>query len=194
MRPTDYRPRLRGNKKAAFDNLTKQERRILVVGDIHAPFNLDGYLDFCKDTYAKYNCNQVIFIGDIDQLASEGALFTNAYAASPVCSPTRAAIFTGKYPTRVGITDWIPGQDPKNRKLLGPEDLHQLPLEEVTLAEQMKENGYKTFFAGKWHLGSDGYFPEQQGFDLNYGGHHMGQPPGGYYSPYNNPKLNDGPE
>jgi arylsulfatase A-like enzyme len=131
---------------------------------------------------------------NIDQLASEGALFTNAYAASPVCSPTRAAIFTGKYPTRVGITDWIPGQDPKNRKLLGPEDLHQLPLEEVTLAEQMKENGYKTFFAGKWHLGSDGYFPEQQGFDLNYGGHHMGQPPGGYYSPYNNPKLNDGPE
>lgn len=131
---------------------------------------------------------------NIDLLASQGATFTNAYAASPVCSPTRAAIFTGKYPSRVGITDWIPGLDPKNRKLLGPQDLDRLPLNEVTLAEQMKQNGYKTFFAGKWHLGSEGYFPEQQGFDFNIGGHEKGQPPGGYYSPYNNPKLSDGEE
>src|SRR5210317_831241 len=65
MKPTDYRPRLRGNKKAAFDNITKDERRILVIGDLHAPFTLNGYLDFCKETYANYNCNQVIFIGDI---------------------------------------------------------------------------------------------------------------------------------
>src|SRR5210317_1583020 len=65
MKPTDYRPRLRGNKKAAFDNITKDERRILVIGDLHAPFTLNGYLEFCKETYAKYNCNQVIFIGDI---------------------------------------------------------------------------------------------------------------------------------
>ena len=61
----DFRPRLRGNKKAAFDNLTKKERRILVIGDLHAPFTLEGYLDFCVDMYAIYNCNQVIFIGDI---------------------------------------------------------------------------------------------------------------------------------
>ena len=131
---------------------------------------------------------------NIDQLASEGVVFTNAYSASPVCSPTRAAIMTGKYPTRVGITDWIPGYDPKNRPLLGPIDLHQLPLSEKTLADEMKENGYKTFFAGKWHLGTEGYFPEQQGFDFNVGGHEVGQPPGGYYSPYNNPKLSDGPD
>lgn len=131
---------------------------------------------------------------NIDRLAASGQLFTNAYAASPVCSPTRAAILTGKYPSRVGITDWIKGNDPKNRRLLGPADLHELPLEEVTMAEAFKQAGYHTFFAGKWHLGDEGYFPEQQGFDHNLGGHHMGQPPGGYYSPYKNPKLSDGPE
>jgi arylsulfatase A-like enzyme len=131
---------------------------------------------------------------NIDQLASEGILFTNAYSASPVCSPTRASIMTGKYPTRVGITDWIPGLDPKDRTLLGPEDMHALPLEEITLAEALRREGYKTFFAGKWHLGGEGYYPENQGFDLNKGGHHRGSPPGGYYSPYENPKLSDGPE
>ena len=61
----DFRPRLSGNKKVAYDNINKKERRILVIGDIHAPFVVEGYLDFCKETYAKYNCNQVIFIGDI---------------------------------------------------------------------------------------------------------------------------------
>lgn len=131
---------------------------------------------------------------NIDRLAAGGQLFTQAYAASPVCSPTRAAIMTGKYPSRVGITDWIKGNDPKNRRLLGPQDLHELPLEEVTMAEAFKQQGYRTFFAGKWHLGDEGYFPEDQGFDFNLGGHHMGQPPGGYYSPYKNPKLSDGPE
>tara|TARA_R100001594_G_scaffold1063_1_gene4441 strand:- start:859 stop:1578 length:720 start_codon:yes stop_codon:yes gene_type:complete len=62
---TDFRPRLKGNKKAAFDYFTKNERRILIIGDIHAPFGLDGYLEFCQETYAKHNCNQVIYIGDI---------------------------------------------------------------------------------------------------------------------------------
>jgi len=61
----DFRPRLKGDKKIAYENLTTDERRILVVGDIHAPFELDGYLEFCQDTYAKHLCNQVIFIGDI---------------------------------------------------------------------------------------------------------------------------------
>jgi len=131
---------------------------------------------------------------NIDRLASEGMMFNSAYAANPVCSPTRASIMTGKYPTRVGITDWIPGLDPKNRKLLGPEDLHALPLEEVTIAEALKKHNYMTFFAGKWHLGSEGFYPEQQGFDINMGGHDKGSPPGGYYTPYNNPKLSDGPE
>ncbi len=132
---------------------------------------------------------------NIDRLATMGVKFTNAYTPNPVSSPTRSAIMTGKYPSRVGITDWIPGDDPKNRKLMGPEDLHELPLEEVTVAEILKEEGYKTFFAGKWHLGGDGKLPTDQGFDTNIGGYHYGRPPGGgYYTPYNNVMLEDGPE
>ncbi|WP_214613127.1 sulfatase [Zobellia barbeyronii] len=131
---------------------------------------------------------------NIDKLAAQSNLFTNAYSPNPVCSPTRAAIMTGKYPTRVGITDWIPGYESKDAILKTPEDLYELPLEEVTFAEVLKEADYKTFFAGKWHLGDTGFFPEDQGFDINKGGHHMGQPPGGYYSPYKNPKLSDGPK
>ena len=119
--------------------------------------------------------------------------FTDAYAACPVRSPTRASIMTGKHPVRANITDWIPGADPKNRKLLGTKDLHQMPLSEVTLAEALKEGGYSTFFAGKWHLGGKGFFPENQGFDINIGGHHKGSPPGGYYAPYKNPKMKQGP-
>jgi arylsulfatase A-like enzyme len=131
---------------------------------------------------------------NLDKLAQSGMRFTDAYAACPVCSPTRAAILTGRHPVRLDITDWIPGHDPQNRKLLGPQDKHELPLEETTVAEVLQQNGYSTFFAGKWHLGSDGYFPEDQGFDINKGGHHKGSPPGGYYAPYKNPKLQDGPD
>ncbi len=131
---------------------------------------------------------------NIDRLAAKGNLFTSAYTPNPVCSPTRAAILTGRYPSRIGITDWIPGQNPKNKPLIGPEDLYELPLEEVTFAETLKNEGYKTFFAGKWHLGDVDFLPEDQGFDINMGGHHKGSPPGGYYSPYRNPKLTDGPE
>jgi arylsulfatase A-like enzyme len=116
---------------------------------------------------------------NINLLATRSLRFSNAYAASPVCSPTRASIMTGKYPARLHITDWIPGQDPKDRKMLGPQDKHQLPLDEVTLAEHLKQAGYVTGFFGKWHLGDSGYFPEDQGFDLNIGGHHRGSPPGG---------------
>ncbi|GAB3667026.1 sulfatase [Echinicola sediminis] len=130
---------------------------------------------------------------NIDALAKEGMRFTDAYAASPVCSPTRASILTGKYPSTLNITDWIPGDDPQNRPLLGPKDLDELPLEEVTIAEMLKSQGYRTFFAGKWHLGDKGFFPEHQGFDVNIGGNHKGSPPS-YYSPYKNPQLPDGPE
>ncbi|MEX0884269.1 MAG: sulfatase, partial [Cyclobacteriaceae bacterium] len=138
---------------------------------------------------------------NIDQLAREGVLFTQAYAAHPVCSPTRAAIITGKHPNRVGITDWLPGNDPKDRALLGPQDRNELALEETTLAEKLKENGYRTAFVGKWHLGHDeDYWPEHQGFDVNIGGWEAGQPriisgvSNGYYSPYGNPRLEDGPK
>lgn len=131
---------------------------------------------------------------NLDQLAAEGVVFTDAYASCPVCSPTRASIMTGKYPSTLNITDWIPGLDPKDRKLLGTKDLHALPQSETTIAEALRAGGYQTFFAGKWHLGGEGSHPEDHGFDINKGGHDRGSPPGGYYSPYKNPKLQDGPD
>ena len=141
-----------------------------------------------------YSGNTFYETPNIDNLSKESFQFTNAYAASPVCSPTRASIMTGKHPARVNITDWIPGADPQNRALLGPKDLHNLPLEEITIAEKLKESGYNTFYVGKWHLGSQGFYPEDNGFDINIGGFEKGSPMGGYYSPYKNPKLNDGPK
>ena len=131
---------------------------------------------------------------NIDKLSDNSTVFNSAYSASPVCSPTRASIMTGKHHVRVNITDWIPGVDPKNRYLVGPEDIHQLPLEEVTIAEILESNGYSTMYSGKWHLGSEGFYPETQGFTFNKGGFEKGSPMGGYYSPYKNPKLSDGPE
>lgn len=147
--------------------------------------------------WADVKCNNPVSFYDtpnIDKLAASGVRFVNAYSANPVCSPSRAAILTGKHPNRLNITDWIPGDDPKKRPLLGPQDANELALEEITIAEKLKEKGYKTAFVGKWHLGDEGFYPEDQGFDINIGGHDKGSPPGGYYSPYNNPKLKDGPE
>ncbi len=131
---------------------------------------------------------------NLDRLAKSGMKFAGAYAACPVCSPTRAAIMTGRHPVRVDITDWIKGHRKGNPKLITPEDRHELAHEEVTIAEVLKDNGYQTFFAGKWHLGKKGFWPEDQGFEINKGGHHIGHPPDGYYSPYKNPALEDGPE
>ena len=138
---------------------------------------------------------------NLDRLAQEGALFTEAYAACPVCSPTRASILTGKYPQRTGITDYIgaamtPEQWKRNTKYLPAPYKDRLAHEEVTLAEMLKAAGYATFFAGKWHLGPEGWFPEDHGFDINKGGIDRGGPYGGkkYFSPYGNPRLEDGPE
>ena len=127
---------------------------------------------------------------NIDRLANTGMKFNYGYAACPVCSPTRASIMTGRHPVRVDITDWIPGSaNRKTNKLIHPEDRDNLALEEITIAEELKGHGYQTFFAGKWHLGNEGHWPTDQGFDINIGGHHRGSPPGGYYSPWNNPTL-----
>jgi len=132
---------------------------------------------------------------NLDRLAKSGMKFTDAYAACPVCSPTRAAIMTGRHPVRVDITDWIRGNRPRNPKLIAPQDRDELALEEVTIAEVLKDNGYQTFFAGKWHLGeNEKYWPLAQGFEINKGGFRRGSPPGGYYSPYKNPVLEDGPK
>lgn len=130
---------------------------------------------------------------NINRLAETGMRFTQGYAACPVCSPSRGAILTGKVPPRFGITDFIPGM--RNAKLLSAPNAKQLPMEEVTLAEALREAGYATAHFGKWHLGGEGYLPENQGFDRNLGGLDRGGPYGGkkYFSPYGNPKLSDGP-
>ena len=145
-------------------------------------------------TDVSYNKSDYYETTHIDNLSETSMLFDNAYAASSVCSPTRASIMTGKHPVRVNITDWIPGLDPKNKPLLGPVDRNELPLEETTIAEVLRDNNYSTFYSGKWHLGSEGHYPEDQGFDVNIGGFEKGSPMGGYYSPYKNPRLSDGPE
>ncbi|MDB4766642.1 sulfatase [bacterium] len=132
----------------------------------------------------------------IDRIANEGMKFTRGFATCQVCSPSRASIMTGKYPARLKITDWIGaamGQKWKrNTKLLPAIYRHQLPLEDITIAEAFESAGYKTFFAGKWHLGDKGSLPEDHGFGTNIGGTHRGSPPGGYFSPYKNPKMTDG--
>ncbi|MCU0914128.1 MAG: sulfatase-like hydrolase/transferase [Planctomycetes bacterium] len=118
---------------------------------------------------------------NLDRLAAQGMRFTSAYAACPVCSPTRASIMTGKYPARIRLTNYIAGARPG--KLLSAEYFHYMKLEEVTLAEALKEAGYRTNFVGKWHLGNEPYYPEKQGFDVNVGGCDAGAPPT-YFYPY----------
>jgi arylsulfatase A-like enzyme len=139
---------------------------------------------------------------NVDALAASGMVFTQAYAACQVCSPTRASIMTGKHPARLNTTDYFGAPQPDTtqqrwlRKPLLParyED--RLAHEETTIAEALKEGGYATFFAGKWHLGPAEFWPEHQGFDVNKGGITRGGPygPGRYFVPYGNPRLPDGP-
>lgn len=143
---------------------------------------------------------------NLDRLAKEGIQFMRGYASAPVCSPSRASLMTGKYPVKTDVTDWLRGRqaDGKARpyeKMLAKPIPDQLALEEKTFAELALENGYRTFFAGKWHLGEqEQFWPEQQGFQSNKGGTSKGSPTGfkndstgGFFSPYLNPRLSDGP-
>lgn len=142
----------------------------------------------------------------IDKLASQGIRFTNGYAACAVCSPTRAAVQTGRYPGRLFVTDWIrsrfqggkipddkvnPCLAPQNQwrgnKMLCPPNALWMESDEITIAEILGKAGYKSCYIGKWHLGTDDWYPEQQGFDFNYGGCDYGQPPN-YFDPFNQPK------
>ena len=141
---------------------------------------------------------------NVDRLAREGMRFTNGYAACAVCSPTRAALQTGRYPSRIGVTDWIrsrfqrgkigtPEKNPTeyvggpNRKLLCPPNPYWMESEEVTIAEFLRDAGYQTGYIGKWHLGDDEWYPTGQGYTANRGGCDYGQPPA-YFDPFNQPR------
>ncbi len=138
---------------------------------------------------------------NIDGIAKAGNIFTNGYATCAVCSPSRASLLNGQFTARHGLTqfDGAPtGLEwkKKNRhtKLLPPEYKHHLSHDDITLPEALKENGYRTFFAGKWHLGSaaDKSLPTDHGFDINIAGYERGGPySGGYFSPFNNPQMED---
>jgi arylsulfatase A-like enzyme len=155
--------------------------------------------------------NDVGFMGNnyyetpnLDKLATRSMIFTDAYAACAVCSPTRASIMTGKYPARIGITDWIRPlywrdtslsvgeySGSASRKLLCPVNPYFMELSELTIAEMLRNSGYHTAYIGKWHLGDKGFYPENQGFDTNIGGCDIGQPPS-YFDPYTSPLMPDG--
>ncbi|HXW04389.1 MAG TPA: sulfatase [Vicinamibacterales bacterium] len=107
----------------------------------------------------------------LDRLAAEGLRFTTAYVASPICSPSRAAIMTGRSPARLHLTTFIPGRaDAPSQRLLHPPMRQQLALEEATLAERLRGAGYATGLIGKWHLGGTGFTPREQGFDVYHEG------------------------
>ncbi len=133
-----------------------------------------------------------------DRIAREGISFTHGYATSPVSSPSRASLMTGQFAPRHGITQWIGSRSGEAWRDLGrhnqliPADYDRhLSFDHVTLAEAMQEAGYKTFFSGKWHLGSEGSWPTDHGFDINVGGWDSGSPIGGYFDPYENPNLDN---
>ncbi len=127
---------------------------------------------------------------NIDALARNGMLFTDAYAASPVCSPTRASIMSGKYPGRVGVTNYIGGN--ARGRLIDAPYVDHLPSSEVSLAASLKRAGYTTWHVGKWHLGGPEHYPERHGFDLNIAGCSWGMPLKGYFSPWGIETLSDG--
>ncbi|MGI6367000.1 MAG: sulfatase [Anaerolineae bacterium] len=131
----------------------------------------------------------------IDALAARGVRFTNAYAACPVCSPTRASILTGKYPARLGVTDWIDwggSTHPARGRLVDVPYVKQLSEGEHTLADALQAGGYATWHVGKWHLGGPGHVPTDHGFEVNVGGCEWGSPGReGYFSPWGIPALRD---
>ncbi len=122
---------------------------------------------------------------NIDRFASQGVRFTQAYASAPVCSPTRAALLTGKYPARLHMTVWFEQSrnPPRNHKLIPPVTVGNLPHAEVTIAERLSDAGYFTAHIGKWHLGAASHYPQTQGFDVNIGGTFWGAPSTFFY-PY----------
>ena len=137
---------------------------------------------------------------NLDRLAASSVVFEQAYAGSRVCSPSRATLLLGQYTATHGITDWIGAQTEEGWRKSGrhtthlpPDYVWELPAEATSLAEAFRQMDYRTFFAGKWHLGGEGSMPTDHGFEVNVGGNSKGSPPGGFFAPYKNPQLPDGP-
>ncbi|MFQ5735023.1 MAG: sulfatase, partial [Planctomycetaceae bacterium] len=130
---------------------------------------------------------------NVDRMARQGMVFTDAYSNGPNCAPTRACLMSGQYSPRHGI--YTVGRSARGsapfRKLIPTPNRTVLADKVVTLAESLKGAGYVTAHMGKWHLGADA---KTQGFDVNIGGNRSGSPRGGYFSPYRNPQLPDGPK
>jgi arylsulfatase A-like enzyme len=126
----------------------------------------------------------------LDGLAATGLRFTDAYASCPVCSPTRASIMTGRYPARVGITQFIGGQ--AEGRLTDVPYLYFLSRSELSLAAALRAGGYATWHVGKWHLGGNRWEPQHHGFEVNVGGCQWGSPRGGYFAPWSMPHLDEG--
>ncbi len=134
---------------------------------------------------------------NIDSIGECGMTFSNGYAACPVCSPSRGSLLTGKYPARLGLTDWIDPTGefhPLKGVLIDAPYIKHLPSDEKTLAHYLKESGYNCWHVGKWHLGDREHYPDRVGFDVNIGGAYNGQPPQGYFSPWGIETLVDGEE
>jgi arylsulfatase A len=147
--------------------------------------------------------NKLVETPNLDRLAKQGMRFTDAYAAAPVCSPTRCAVLTGQAPARIGLTTHLPGLFfPKDGRPQPAKLTPQLDTGHITIAERMKEAGYASAFLGKWHIAPSSakggkvakeVSPTGQGFDLNVGGTSYGGPPS-FFSPYRNAELPDGPK
>ena len=167
-----------------------------VVGDVSAaPQRLNVVLILADDLgWTDLGCfgSDLYQTPNIDQLARDGVKFTQNYSACTVCSPTRAALMTGKYPARLHVTDWIPGRPPANPKLLVPDWTKFLAPSERTIADDFKAAGYVTASIGKWHLGGEAYYPDKHGFDLNIAGTDAGSPLKGYFAPYQIATLPEG--
>ncbi|WP_084696451.1 sulfatase [Maribacter thermophilus] len=176
------------------DSVNRPNVVLIVTDDL-------GWMD------VSYNGSSFYETPNIDALAKESVRFINGYASSPVCSPSRASIQTGMYPTNVDVTNWIPGRaankgaEKENRWLSNVTE-DKLHLKYTTIAEVLKSKDYTTCFIGKWHLGeTEDLWPENQGYDINIGGAGKGHPNlnrengvHGYFSPYGNPRLSDGKE
>ncbi len=147
-----------------------------------------------KDT--GYNGSRFYETPNIDRLARGGMIFTDGYSASPVCSPTRAATMTGRYPARLHLTSHLQGASNRFHftRVLQPSARLALPLAETTIAERLRSRGYRTACIGKWHLGKTGFLPSDQGFDVSLGGDEAGSTNNFFYPAWKKKVPLDGAE